>query len=71
MLLIDDKYSAGFAGEKFVLNYSECFNFGAELVGGKAWNLARADRWGIPVPDGFVISAENYREVVSEPHVRC
>ncbi|MDH2134237.1 PEP-utilizing enzyme [Sphingobium yanoikuyae] len=69
-MLIDDKYSAGFAGEKFVLNYSECFNFGAELVGGKAWNLARADRWGIPVPDGFVISAENYREVVSEPHVR-
>src|SRR4030095_13042152 len=36
-----------------------------ELAGGKGANLARLTRAGFPVPRGFIISTEAYREFVS------
>src|SRR5688500_15929312 len=36
-----------------------------ELAGGKGANLARLTRAGFPVPRGFIISTDAYREFVS------
>ena len=42
----------------------------AALGGGKAVNLAAMIRAGLPVPDGFVVTAAAYRRVVDESGIR-
>lgn len=38
-----------------LLSWDEAFAAGVALVGGKGWNLARLDRYGLPVPAGAVL----------------
>ena len=39
---------------------------GLVLVGGKGANLARLFQAGLPVPDGFLLNTQAYREFVHE-----
>lgn len=48
----------------FFLNWPEAFDSGAEVVGGKGWNLGRLDRYGFRLPFGGVLTAEAYRRFV-------
>lgn len=57
------------SNDRFILSYLESYGGGLALAGGKAWNLARAARWGFPVPDGFVISSRSYLELISQPRI--
>lgn len=42
-------------------NWSAVLDAGAQLAGGKGWNLARLDRYGLPVPAGAVLTIEAER----------
>ncbi len=44
------------------MTWDEAFRAGTRTAGGKGWNLGRLSRYGFPVPDGFVVSADAYRE---------
>lgn len=44
-----------------LLTWEHAFTTGPHLCGGKGYNLARLIRYGFPVPDGGVVSAEVYR----------
>ncbi|MEK7468978.1 MAG: PEP/pyruvate-binding domain-containing protein [Planctomycetota bacterium] len=44
------------------LSWDDAFRAGPRLAGGKGWNLGRLARYGFNVPDGFVLSADVYRE---------
>ncbi len=44
------------------LTWEEAFRAGPRHAGGKGWNLGRLARYGFPVPDGFVLPADAYRE---------
>ncbi len=39
---------------------------GLALVGGKGTNLARLFQAGLPVPDGFLVTTQAYRDFVSD-----
>ena len=54
---------------QIILNWSEAFAAGPEACGGKGWNLARLQRYGFAVPDGFVIHREMYHAVVGNADV--
>ncbi|KAF0244209.1 MAG: pyruvate water [Planctomycetota bacterium] len=45
-----------------MLSWDAAFRAGPRLAGGKGWNLGRLARYGFPVPHGFVLSADSYRE---------
>lgn len=51
--------------QPYVLKLKEIRAEDGELVGGKARRLADLIRAGLPVPDGFVITTEAYREHVA------
>lgn len=51
------------------LSYDEAHHGGVALVGGKAWNLARAARWGFATPAGVAVSVADYRSVLADPRV--
>ena len=40
-----------------------------ETGGGKAANLGELQRAGLPVPGGFVITAQTYRQMVEGLHI--
>lgn len=46
----------------FTLTWDGACRAGVRTAGGKGWNLGRLARYGFPVPDGFVVSADAYRE---------
>ena len=44
------------------LDWAAAADAGPALAGGKGWQLAMMARMGVPVPDGFVLSAQASRE---------
>ena len=49
-----------------ILDFDEVTETDADQVGGKGFELARMLRAGLPVPPGFVVTAEAYRKYFSE-----
>ena len=47
-----------------LLDWSEAALVGPTIVGGKGAQLARLSRYGLPVPDGCVISVDAYHELM-------
>ena len=52
-----------------ILDYASACSAGPGLVGGKAYNLARASRWGFPAPEGWVVPAGNYKALLNRPSI--
>jgi phosphoenolpyruvate synthase/pyruvate phosphate dikinase len=50
-----------------ILTWSEAFQAGPNVCGGKGYNLARLDRYGFRVPGGGVLAAAAYRETMGDP----
>ena len=50
---------------EFFLNWTDAFEVGASVVGGKAWNLGRLNRYGFVVPQGVVIPVSMYQKFVA------
>ena len=50
----------------FFFSWSEAFQAGVEVVGGKGWNLGRLDRYGFRVPTGGVLAAGTYQGFIEE-----
>lgn len=53
-----------------VLDWTAAAAAGADVCGGKGWNLGRLAGYGFPVPDGGVVSAEVYRRFLEAPALR-
>ncbi len=49
-----------------LLNWEAAFEAGANFVGGKAWNLARLNRYGFNVPKGCVIPIGVYERFIAD-----
>ncbi|MDR3585115.1 MAG: PEP/pyruvate-binding domain-containing protein [Desulfosporosinus sp.] len=48
------------------LNWSEAFEAGPKIVGGKGWNLGRLTRYGFKIPIGGALSTYAYEEFILE-----
>lgn len=48
------------------LNWSEAFEAGPKIVGGKGWNLGRLTRYGFKTPIGGVLSVYVYEQFILE-----
>ncbi|MDD3270043.1 MAG: PEP/pyruvate-binding domain-containing protein [Syntrophomonadaceae bacterium] len=48
-----------------LLEWPEAWTAGADVVGGKGWNLARLDRYGFTVPKGIVLTAPAYQDFIA------
>jgi rifampicin phosphotransferase len=53
-----------------VLSYAEAAQAGPEVAGGKGWNLARLHRYGFLVPQGGIVIAQVYAELMAAPELR-
>ena len=53
-------------GAHFVAWFQDIDRFSTSVVGGKSANLAEMVRIGIPVPDGFAVTAEAYNRFLTE-----
>lgn len=49
----------------YVLSWDEAAAAGPVAAGGKGWNLGRLHRYGMPVPGGFVVGAQAYRDFLA------
>ncbi|HEU5318798.1 MAG TPA: PEP/pyruvate-binding domain-containing protein, partial [Chloroflexota bacterium] len=49
-----------------LLDWDGAADSGPAVAGGKGWNLGRLARYGLPVPDGFVLGADTYRAHMKE-----
>ena len=49
-----------------VVPFAQCEQAGAARVGGKALGLGRLTGHGLPVPPGFAITTDAYREHVAQ-----
>lgn len=54
---------------KAIFDYEKTYELGADMVGGKAWNMARLSRWGFCVPRGIVVATTLYEEVLQRPKI--
>lgn len=45
-----------------VLDWAAAAQAGPQMAGGKGWQLGRMAQFGVPVPDGFVVTAQASRE---------
>ena len=54
-----------FSESEIFLNWEEAFGAKTQLVGGKAWNLARLTRFGFKVPPGGVLTTDVYRQFIA------
>ena len=52
-----------------LLTWHQAFAAGAEVVGGKGWNLARLTRYGFEVPPGGVVAASVYADLFRTPDI--
>lgn len=50
----------------FFFGWPEAFQAGAEVAGGKGWNLGRLERYGFKVPAGGVLTAAAYQNFIEE-----
>ncbi|MDO0825286.1 PEP/pyruvate-binding domain-containing protein [Desulfosporosinus nitroreducens] len=46
----------------FVVSWREAFHLGVSMVGGKAWNLSRLERYGFKIPYGWVLTTTAYQD---------
>lgn len=53
-----------------ILSWSDAALAGANICGGKGWNLGRLYRYGFQVPLGGVIPASYYQQIVSTPEIK-
>ncbi|WP_371361867.1 hypothetical protein SRRS_31730 [Sporomusa rhizae] len=51
--------------DNYVASWREAFQFGVSLVGGKAWNLSRLERYGFNVPCGLVLTTAGFQEFIN------
>ena len=54
----------------FVLNFSQTKKNDVAVAGGKGANLGEMTSAGIPVPKGFVITADAYRNFIEENNLK-
>ena len=50
----------------YVAFFDEITKDDLELAGGKGANLGEMSKAGIPVPPGFIVTAESYRKFIEE-----
>lgn len=43
-------------------SWGEAFQLGVSMVGGKAWNLSRLERYGFKIPYGWVLTTSAYQD---------
>ncbi|CQR74948.1 Phosphoenolpyruvate synthase [Sporomusa ovata DSM 2662] len=48
----------------YVVSWGEAFPLGVNVVGGKAWNLSRLDRYGFKIPCGSVLTTAAFQEFI-------
>ena len=48
----------------YVASWGEAFPLGVNVVGGKAWNLSRLDRYGFKIPCGWVLTTAAFQEFI-------
>ncbi len=48
----------------YVASWREAFQFGVSMVGGKAWNLSRLERYGFTIPRGLVLTTAAFQEFI-------
>lgn len=58
------------SSKKFVVSFSEVGKEDIPLVGGKGANLGEMIRIGIPVPNGFIVTAEAYYDFLNSTTLR-
>ncbi|HWR43569.1 PEP/pyruvate-binding domain-containing protein [Sporomusa sp.] len=46
----------------YVVSWGEAFQRGVSMVGGKAWNLSRLERYGFKIPRGWVLTTAAFQE---------
>ncbi|MGE5676036.1 MAG: PEP/pyruvate-binding domain-containing protein, partial [Mycobacterium leprae] len=52
---------------ELLLSFLAAAEAGPAVVGGKGWNLGRLHRYGFPVPQGGVLTAEAYIQFMAQP----
>ena len=50
-----------------ILNWRQAYEAGVLTCGGKGYHLAKLHRYGFPVPDGGVVVADVYRQLIHAP----
>src|SRR5688572_6277610 len=53
----------------YILSFHEIDQKDLALVGGKGANLGEMTRAGFPVPDGFCVTTESYKEFIHHNHL--
>ena len=48
-----------------ILNWQQAYEAGVLTCGGKGYHLAKLHRYGFPVPDGGVVVADIYRQLIT------
>jgi rifampicin phosphotransferase len=48
----------------YTVSWGDAFSLGVNVVGGKAWNLSRLDRYGFKVPCGWVLTTAAFQEFI-------
>lgn len=51
---------------KYFLDWEETFSAGANLAGGKGWNIGRLVHYGFEVPEGGTVSTLAYHSFILE-----
>jgi rifampicin phosphotransferase len=51
------------------MTLDSCVSAGADVVGGKAYNLALLRRFGVPVPISIVVGADNLKDLRERPEI--
>ena len=50
-----------------ILSWPQAYEAGLRACGGKGYHLAKLQRYGFPVPDGGVVAADVYRQLMWAP----
>jgi hypothetical protein len=50
-----------------ILDWCQAYEAGLLACGGKGYHLAKLHRYGFPVPDGGVVVADVYRQLIHGP----
>lgn len=52
------------------LSWTEAFQAGTGISGGKGWNLGRLERYGFNIPEGGVLSAKVYQDYIEDNNLQ-
>lgn len=56
--------------EKYFLFWESAFESGAQITGGKGWNLGRLARYGFNIPTGGILATDAYNEFISHNRIQ-